>query len=52
MSFGKALAFREEDLHYGKVYDYRFDTREMTAPLVDVVTGAGWAWKPVAFGKL
>jgi hypothetical protein len=52
VSFGMAAAFREEDLTFGKVYEYRFNTREMKAPLQDVVTGLGWAWKPVAFGKL
>jgi hypothetical protein len=51
MSFGTAVAFRE-DLSYGKVYEYRFATREMKEPLQEVVTQSGWGWKGVAFGKL
>jgi hypothetical protein len=51
ISFGIAYAFRE-DASYGKVYDYRFNTREMKAPLIDAAQAAGWGWKGVAFGKL
>lgn len=52
VSFGMGVAFREEDLSYGKVYEYRFNSKELKGPLQDVVTGMGWTWKPVAFGKL
>ena len=52
MSFGAAYAFREEDLSYGKVYDYRFNTKELKAPLIEAAQQAGWGWKGVAFGKL
>jgi hypothetical protein len=52
MSFGKAWAFREEDLRFGKVYDWRFDTRALKGPLQEVVAANGWAWRPVAFGRL
>jgi len=52
MSFGTAYAFREEDLSYGKVYDYRFTTRELKGPLIEAAQQAGWGWKGVAFGKL
>ena len=52
MSFGTAYAFREEDLRYGKVYDYRFNTKELKAPPIEAAQQAGWGWKGVAFGKL
>jgi hypothetical protein len=52
MSFGTAYAFREEDLTYGKVYDYRFSTKELKTPLIAAAQAAGWGWKAVAFGKL
>ena len=52
MSFGTAYAFREEDLSYGRVYEYRFNTKELKAPLIEAAQQAGWGWKGVAFGKL
>ena len=52
MSFGTAYAFREEDLSYGKVYEYRFNTRELKAPLIEAAQQAGWGWKGVAFAKM
>ena len=52
MSFGTAFAIREEDLTYGKVYEYRFNTKELKAPLIEAAQQAGWGWKGVAFGKL
>ncbi len=51
MSFGTAYAFKE-DLSYGQVYNYRFDTRELKTPLIEAALAAGWGWKGVAFGKL
>ena len=51
LSFGTAFAFRE-DLSYGQVYDYRFATKELKAPLIEAAHAAGWGWKGVAFGKL
>ena len=51
ISFGTAYAFRE-DASYGKVYDYRFNTKELKAPLIEAAQAAGWGWKGVAFGKL
>ena len=50
-SFGTAYAFRENG-RYGEVYDYRFDTDELKAPLKKAVRAAGWRWTPVAFEKL
>lgn len=52
MSFESVYAFREEDLSWGKVYQYRFNTGEIKGPLKDAVQAAGWRWKGVAFGKL
>jgi hypothetical protein len=52
MSFGTAYAFREEDLRFGRVYDYRFSTKELKAPLIEAAQASGWGWKGVAFGKL
>ena len=52
MSFGSAYAFREEDLRFGKVYEYRFNTKELKTPLIEAAQAAGWGWKGVAFGKL
>ena len=51
MSFGTAYAFTE-NLSYGQVYNYRFDTREIKKPLIQAAQQAGWGWKGVAFGKL
>jgi hypothetical protein len=50
-SFESVYAFRE-DLSWGKVYSYRFDTNEIKRPLIEAARKAGWGWKPVAFGKL
>ena len=52
MSFGAAWAFKEEDLTYGKVYQYRFNSGELKTPLQDCATSHGWGWRGVAFGKL
>ena len=52
ISFGTAYAFREEDLTYGKGYEYRFNTRELKAPLIEAAQAAGWGWKGVAFARL
>jgi hypothetical protein len=52
MSFGTAYAFREEDLTYGKVYEYRFSTGELKEPLISAAHRSGWGWRGVAFGKL
>lgn len=52
MSFGTAFAFKEEDLSFGKVYEYRFRTSEIKDPLIAAAQAAGWGWKGVAFGKL
>ena len=52
MSFETVYAFREEDLSWGKIYEYRFRTSEIKDPLVAAVRAAGWRWRGVAFGRL
>lgn len=52
ISWGRAHAFREEDLRWGKVYDWTFDTRALKGPVKATVAASGWAWRPVAFGRL
>ena len=51
VQFGTAYAFTEE-LRPGEVYNYRFSTGEMKGPIQDAVTGCGWTYKGVTFGKL
>ena len=51
ISFGSACAFHE-DASYGKVYEYRFNTRELKTPLIEAAQAAGWGWRGVAFGRL
>ena len=51
VSFGKAYGFTEE-LRPGEIYNYRFDSKEMKGPLQEAVTGQGWGWRGVVFGKL
>jgi hypothetical protein len=51
VSFGSTFAFTEQ-LEFGQVYNYRFNTGEIKKPLQDAVTSAGWNWHGVAFGKL
>lgn len=51
VSFGAAYAFTET-LGVDEVYRYRFNTAEIKTPLQDAVTGLGWTWRGVAFGKL
>ena len=50
-SFEMVYAFRE-DLSFGEIYNYRFDTGEIKKPLVEAAQLAGWGWRGVAFGKL
>jgi hypothetical protein len=51
VSWGTAYAFTEQG-EYGQVYKYNFSSRELKLPLREAVTGAGWVWRGVAFGKL
>ena len=44
---GVGYGLKEGSLEPGKVYDYRFDTREIKGPVVDAVTAAGWRFAPV-----
>ena len=50
-SFETVYAFRE-DLSWGEVYSYKFDTDEIKKPLVAATQKAGWGWRGVAFSKL
>lgn len=45
--FGVGYAFKEEDLKFGKVYEYRFDASEIKKPIVETVTENGWTYVPV-----
>jgi hypothetical protein len=49
--FGSAYAYTETTPS-GQIYKYRFSTGEIKKPIQDAVTGAGWTYKGVAFGKL
>ena len=53
-SFGTAYAWKGVNpLDYGQVYEYRFDVGEMKDPIAEVVTAAGWTYRPVTTkGKL
>ena len=53
-SFGTAYAFKGVNpLDFGQVYSYSFDVSEMKDPIAEVVTGAGWSFRPVVTkGKL
>ncbi|MEX2542367.1 MAG: hypothetical protein WD314_11190 [Trueperaceae bacterium] len=51
IEFGKAYAFTET-LEPGVVYNYRFETREIKKPIQEAVTGSGWTYKGVTFGRL
>lgn len=51
VSFGGGYAFREtgED---GRLYEWRFSTKELKTPLIEAAHAMGWGWCGVAFGKL
>ena len=51
VEFGSGYAFTET-LAPGQVYKYKFNSNELKKPIQDVVTGCGWVYKGVAFGKL
>jgi hypothetical protein len=51
ISFGGEYAFTEKG-ELGTIYRYRFSTGELKPPLQNAVTGAGWTWRGVTFGKL
>lgn len=40
-----------EDLSVGQQYRYLFKTSEIKTPIQDVVTGCGWVYKGVVWGK-
>jgi len=43
---GVGYGLKQGSLEPGKVYDYRFDTREIKGPIIDAVTAAGWRFAP------
>lgn len=45
-----AYAFME-DLGFGKVYKYRFDTGELKKPIKEAAEACGWKYKGIAFGR-
>ena len=51
ISFGTAYGFTEKG-KLGEIYNYKFSTGEMKKPVQDVITGSGWTYKGVTFGKL
>jgi len=51
ISFGQAYGFTEK-LSVGQIYNYYFKTSEMKTPMQDTITGDGWTYRAVAFGKL
>jgi len=50
-SSGWRFGFKET-LEPGVVYNYHFTTKEIKKPIQDAVTGCGWTYKGVTFGKL
>lgn len=42
------LLFKNGRLVFGAAYNYRFQLSEMKTPLINVVTGSGWTFRPVA----
>ena len=51
VEFGSAYTFTETTSS-GQIFKYRFNTGELKKPIQEAVTGAGWTYKGVAFGKL
>ncbi len=43
------FTFREGKIRFEKVYEYRFDHRELERPIVEVITSSGWQYRPVLF---
>ena len=51
IQFGARYGFTEE-LEFGQIYKYTFQTKELKGPLQEAATGCGWTYKGVTFGKL
>jgi hypothetical protein len=41
------LLFKNGRLVFGAAYDYRFEHSEMKTPLINVIIGSGWTFRPV-----
>lgn len=48
---GVGYGLKEGTLEPGKVYDYRFDVREIKGPIVAIVTAAGWRFAPALWKR-
>jgi hypothetical protein len=51
IEFGTAYGFTET-LAPGQIYNYRFATQELKAPLQQAVAANGWRWRSVSLGRL
>ncbi len=51
ISYGTPV-FYTERLPSGETVDYRFEPREVKAPIQQEVTASGWTYKGIVFGKL
>jgi hypothetical protein len=45
--FQAGIIFKNKKLQIGKAYDYKFDLAEMKNPIIQIITGSGWQYKPV-----
>ena len=41
-----------QDLRFEKVVDFNFDVRRFREPVVQVITGNGWRFRPLLFRPL
>ena len=51
VEFGKAYAFTEQ-LQFGQVYNYRFNSSEMRHPLEQATLAQGWSWRAALLSPL
>lgn len=51
VEFGAAYGFIETAPN-GQIYKYRFNSKELKAPIQEIATAAGWTYKGVSFGSL
>lgn len=43
------FTFRDGKVRFEKVYEYKFDHEDLRGPIVEIVTGSGWHYRPVLF---
>lgn len=47
-SFERGIGYAfKENLDYGQVYNYRFETSELVTPLQKIITESGWTYKGI-----